>query len=133
MIAKEPRGFLSVVLSFVLVNAASLTLYGQPPAPSTASTAENANPTESASMSASELQGLVAPIALYPDQLVAAILGAATFPEQVAVASYWLQQNKKLEGSKLTKEVDKQTWDSSVKALTAFPTVLDNLAKNLAW
>jgi hypothetical protein len=134
MIAKETRGFLSVVLSFVLVNAASLTLYGQPPAPSTASTgAEAPNPTESASMSASELQGLVAPIALYPDQLVAAILGAATFPDQVAVASYWLQQNKKLEGSKLTKEVDKQTWDSSVKALTAFPTVLDNLAKNLAW
>jgi hypothetical protein len=84
-------------------------------------------------MSASELQGLVAPIALYPDQLVAAILGAATFPDQVAVASYWLQQNKKLEGKDLTKEVDKQTWDSSVKALTAFPTVLDNLAKNLAW
>jgi len=134
MIAKETRGFLSVVLSFVLVNAASLTLYGQPPAPSTASTGPEApNPTESASMSASELQGLVAPIALYPDQLVAAILGAATFPDQVAVASYWLQQNKKLEGSKLTKEVDKQTWDSSVKALTAFPTVLDNLAKNLAW
>ena len=132
MITKDFRAVLSVVLSFVLVTLSSRVLYGQPSAPSTAAT-EPANPTEAAAMSASELQGLVAPIALYPDQLVAAILGAATFPDQVAVASYWLQQNQKLEGSKLTKEVDKQTWDSSVKALTAFPTVLDNLAKNLAW
>ena len=134
MIAKDTRGFLSVVLSFVLVIATSLILYAQPPAPSTASTgAETANPTESASMSASELQGLVAPIALYPDALVAQILGAATFPDQVAVANYWLQQNKNLTGSALTQAVDKQSWDASVKALTAFPSVLDNLAKNLSW
>jgi hypothetical protein len=134
MITKNFRAVLSVMLSFVLVTLSSMVLYGQPPAPPTTSAGPAAaNPTESAAMSASELQGLVAPIALYPDQLVAAILGAATFPDQVAVASYWLQQNKKLTGKDLTKEVDKQTWDSSVKALTAFPTVLDNLAKNLAW
>ena len=88
---------------------------------------------DGAPMSASELEALVAPIALYPDALVAQILAAATFPDQVAVADYWLQQNHQLTGSSLMQSVDKQSWDASVKALTQFPTVLDNLAKNLTW
>jgi hypothetical protein len=82
---------------------------------------------------ANELQALVAPIALYPDALIAQILSAATFPDQVAVASCWVQQNKSLTGSALVTAVDKQSWDPSVKALTEFPSVLDNMAKNLAW
>jgi hypothetical protein len=80
-----------------------------------------------------ELQALVAPIALYPDALVAQILGAATFTDQVAIADYWVQQNKNLSGTALAQAVDKQSWDPSVKALTQFPTVLDNMAKNLSW
>ena len=67
---------------------------------------------------AEELQSLVAPIALYPDALVAQILNAATFADQVAVANYWVQQNKTPTGSALMTAVDKQTWDPSVKALT---------------
>jgi hypothetical protein len=98
-----------------------------------ASTDENGNPTDAAAKSTSELQALVAPIALYPDALVAQILTASTFPDQVAIASYWVDQNKDLTGSALMQEVDKQSWDPSVKALTEFPSVLDNLAKNLAW
>jgi len=82
---------------------------------------------------ADELQSLVAPIALYPDALVAQILSAATFPDQVAIASYWLDENKTLTGSALSTAVNKQTWDPSVKALTEFPSVLDNMAKNLSW
>jgi hypothetical protein len=88
---------------------------------------------DSASMSASQLQALVAPIALYPDQLVAQILAAVTFPDQVAVANYWLQQNKALTGGSLMEAVNKQSWSDSVKALTQFPSVLDNMAKNLNW
>ena len=80
-----------------------------------------------------ELDSLVAPIALYPDSLVAQILNAATFPDQVAVASYWVDQNKNLTGSALMQEVNKQSWDPSVKALTQFPSVLSNMAKNLSW
>src|SRR4029077_8334405 len=82
---------------------------------------------------ADELQSLVAPIALYPDALVAQILTAATFPDQVAIASYWAEQNKTLTGSALLTAVDKQTWDPSVKALTQFPSVLNNMAQNLSW
>ena len=82
---------------------------------------------------ADELQSVVAPIALYPDSLVAQILSAATFPDQVANADYWLQQNKSLTGSALMTAVNNQTWDPSVKALTQFPSVLHNMAQNLAW
>jgi Protein of unknown function (DUF3300) len=82
---------------------------------------------------ADELQSVVAPIALYPDSLVAQILSAATFPDQVANADYWLQQNKTLTGSALMAAVNNQTWDPSVKALTQFPSVLHNMAQNLAW
>src|SRR5271154_4471386 len=82
---------------------------------------------------ADQLQSVVAPIALYPDSLVAQILSAATFPDQVANADYWLQQNKTLTGSALMTAVNSQNWDPSVKALTQFPSVLHNMAQNLAW
>jgi hypothetical protein len=88
---------------------------------------------QGAPLTAAELQGLVAPIALYPDALVAQILAGATFPDQIAVADNWLQTNKALTGSALAKAVDTQTWDPSVKALTQFPTVLDKMAQSLAW
>ena len=90
-------------------------------------------PGQGAPLTADELQALVAPIALYPDALVAQILSAATFPDQVAIANYWVQQNKTLTGTALTTAVDKQTWDPSVKALTEFPSVLNNMAQNLSW
>src|SRR6266699_5235328 len=80
-----------------------------------------------------ELQQLVAPIALYPDELVAEILAASTYPTQIVEADRWLQQNSSLKGAQLASEVDKQSWDPSVKALTQFPSVLANMAKNLSW
>src|SRR5208283_582933 len=80
-----------------------------------------------------QLQQLVAPIALYPDSLVAQILAAATFPEQVVEADRWLQAHPDLKGDALGKAVDPQPWDPSVKALTAFPSVLGNMDKNLSW
>jgi hypothetical protein len=61
------------------------------------------------------------------------VLSAATFPDQVAVANYWLQQNKALTGQALMQTVNQQSWDASVKALTQFPSILDNMAKNLNW
>jgi hypothetical protein len=80
-----------------------------------------------------DLPSLVAPIALYPDALVAQILGASTFPTQVVEADRWLKQNSSLSGDALAKAVDQQSWDPSVKALTQFPSVLDNMSKNLSW
>jgi Protein of unknown function (DUF3300) len=80
-----------------------------------------------------QLQQLVAPIALYPDSLVAQILAASTFPEQVVEADRWVQANPDLKGDALGQAVDQQPWDPSVKALVAFPSVLGNMDKNLSW
>jgi hypothetical protein len=80
-----------------------------------------------------QLQQLVAPVALYPDALVAQILAAATYPDQIVEADRWLQQHANLKGEELGKEVDKQPWDPSVKALVEFPSVLANMDKNLSW
>jgi hypothetical protein len=132
MIAQHVKKFLSLLLSFLLLTASPYALYGyQVPAPVPEN--DSGSPTDAAPMSASELQALVAPIALYPDSLVAQVLAGSTFPDQIAVADYWLQQNNKLTGQALMQAVDKQSWDPSVKALTEFASVLDNLAKNLSW
>jgi uncharacterized membrane protein YgcG len=80
-----------------------------------------------------QLQQLVAPIALYPDSLVAQILSAATFPEQVVEADRWVQAHPDLKGDALGQAVDQMQWDPSVKALAAFPSVLGNMDKNLSW
>src|SRR5712664_2280828 len=80
-----------------------------------------------------ELQQLVAPIALYPDALVAQILAASTYPTQIVEAERWLQRHSDVKGDKLAKEVDKQDWDPSVKAMAQFPSVLENMDKNLSW
>jgi uncharacterized membrane protein YgcG len=82
---------------------------------------------------AEQLQQLVAPIALYPDSLVAQILAASTFPEQVVEADRWVQANPDVKGDALGQAVDQQPWDPSVKALAAFPSVLGNMDKNLSW
>jgi hypothetical protein len=80
-----------------------------------------------------ELQRLVAPIALYPDSLVAQVLAASTFPEQVVEADRWVQAHPDLKDDALGQAVDQQPWDPSVKALAAFPSVLGNMDKNLSW
>ena len=87
----------------------------------------------SAAPSARELQELVAPIALYPDSLVAQVLAASTYPTQIVEAGRWMQTNKHLQGQELAQSVDQQIWDPSIKALTQFPQVLDNMNKNLSW
>ena len=86
-----------------------------------------------APQSPEQLQRLVAPIALYPDSLVAQVLAASTFPEQVVEADRWVQGNPDLKGDALGQAVDQQPWDPSVKALAAFPSVLGNMDKNLSW
>jgi hypothetical protein len=86
-----------------------------------------------ANLSATQIDELVSPIALYPDALVAQIVAASTYPDQVVAANSWLQANSKLNSAELMKQVDGQSWDPSVKALTQFPSVLNNMATNLSW
>ena len=132
MTKKNLRKALSVLSTLILLFSLSAQVSGVA-GQSSSTPPDTDNPTAPAPQSASELQSLVAPIALYPDSLVAQVLTAATFPDQIAIADYWVQQNKSLTGNALMQAVDKQNWDPSVKALTEFPSVLDNMAKNLTW
>ncbi len=99
----------------------------QPPAPA------EPLPAPVPQQSTEELEQLVAPIALYPDALVAQILAAATYPTQIVEADRWLQQHPDLKGDALAKAVDAQSWDPGVKALTQFPGLLGMMDKNLSW
>ena len=86
-----------------------------------------------ANLSAKEIENLVAPIALYPDALVAQVLAGATFPDEITAADQWVKANPNLKGDALLQAAEKQPWDPSVKALTQFPSVLDNMNQNLGW
>ena len=76
-------------------------------------------------LSAGELDALVAPIALYPDNLLSQVLMASTFPLEVVHAERWLKANKKLTGDQLKTAVAQQGWDDSVTSLVAKPSVLE--------
>jgi hypothetical protein len=80
-----------------------------------------------------ELDQLVAPIALYPDALLAEVLMASTYPLEVVQADRWATENKSLKGDPLKAAVDKQSWDDSVKSLVATPSVLAMMSAKLDW
>jgi len=80
-----------------------------------------------------ELNQMLAPIALYPDSLLADVLVAATFPLEVVAADRWVKQNRDLKGDPLNAALDKMKWDLSVKALVPFPEVLSMMSEKLDW
>src|SRR5215472_7021666 len=85
--------------------------------------------------SADQLESMLAPIALYPDELLTQILMAATFPLEIVTAHRWLGEgdNRTLKGPALETALREQTWDPSVKSLTPFPQVLESMNKHLQW
>jgi hypothetical protein len=101
----------------------------QAPAPATPTPA----PADETLLKPEQLEALVAPIALYPDALLANMLAAATYPLEIVEADRWLKERKNLKGEALKVEVDKKGWDDSVKALTATPSVLDTMSDKLDW
>jgi Protein of unknown function (DUF3300) len=113
------RQTIAVTLSVLLIPFASGSLYAQPGG--------------YAPLDPTALDQIVAPIALYPDSLVAQILTAATYPQQVSDAGNWLRQTAGMPPQQRADEANNMPWDPSVKALTAFPPVLDNLARNYNW
>jgi hypothetical protein len=128
MRVKVSHRILSCIVSFAFVFATipGGLLAGSPQAP------PQEEP-QQAKLTPQQLQDLVAPIALYPDAMVAQILAASAYPTQIVEAERFLEDKPKLKGKDLAKEVDKQDWDPSVKALTAFPSVVANLNKDLSW
>ena len=86
-------------------------------------------------MSAAQLDQLTAPIALYPDPLLGAVLTASTYPLEVVEAARWLDEpaNSGLQTDALAGALQQQSWDTSVKSLVSFPDVLKMMNRNLQW
>ena len=102
-------------------------------APAATPDAARSEPTAYVPPDVDALYRMVAPIALYPDKLVAQILAGATYPDQISAAETWLGQNPGLQRTALSNAVNAQNWDPSVKSLTQFPNVLEQMASNLPW
>ena len=84
-------------------------------------------------LSPDQLDGLVAPIALYPDPLISQILVASTYPLELVQAYQWIQRNPGLTGPNLTQAAEQQNWDPSVQALVVFPDVIKRLNEDVTW
>jgi hypothetical protein len=88
---------------------------------------------DSAPLSPDQLDALVAPIALYPDPLLAQCLAASTYPLDIVDAQQWLNRNSNLKGDELADAVEKQNWDPSVQALVQVPEALKRLSEDIKW
>src|SRR6187455_3022258 len=103
----------------------ALTIMIGIPAAAAAQTADSKSPApEQTLLKPEQLDALVAPIALYPDELLANVLAASTYPLEAVQADRWVKANKNLKGDALKAAVEKQAWDDSVKALSGTPDVL---------
>ena len=132
----DPKQALAVFLT-VSLTFSTLGLDGckkeQPQSQQAQQAQGQAPPTTYATPTADQLYQLVAPIALFPDNLVALALAGSTYPDQISAAQQWLQQNSSLKGQQLMETVNQQSWDNSVKGLTQFPDVLGQMSSNLSW
>jgi hypothetical protein len=124
-------GRMALLWALVLLLAAppGLLAQGPPPAPPPPPAETPAPPT----FTPEEMEQLVAPIALYPDSLLAQVLMASTYPLQVVQAARWEKANPNVTGDKLEAAMQQQPWDPSVKSLTAVPQALQMLNDKLDW
>ena len=121
-----PRFFLHFFLIGAMFGIFLFPALGQTPVQTSSTPA-------SAAAAPGQFEALAAPIALYPDQLLAKILIASTYPMEIVEAARWRQQNKDLSGTALDSALASQTWDDSVKDLTRVPDVLDMMDKQISW
>lgn len=129
-----PKRALSICLSISLISSPILDGCNKKADSGAAGNPSSQAPaTTYAAPTPDQLYQLVAPIALFPDNLLAQVLAASTYPDQVTAAYNWLKQNLNLKGQQLMETVNQQSWDASVKGLTQFPDVLSQLATNLSW
>ena len=114
---------------------AVLLLIGEPAAfgNETDETAPASETAETPKIPGDQLDSLVAPIALYPDPLLAQTLAASTYPIEIMQLQQWLDKNKDLKDQALADAVAKQPWDPSVQAMAAFPEVTQRMTENIQW
>jgi hypothetical protein len=134
---KLAQNLLAFALSAALIAEPALAqAQDNPAAPTAPATDAEANATEPAageSFSRDELEKLLAPIALYPDPLLAQMLPASAYPVQIVQAQRWLDKNKALVAKNDYSGIDNQNWDPAVKALARFPGVIKLMSADLDW
>src|SRR5260370_1874195 len=89
--------------------------------------------TQTSGPTTADLHQLVARIGVCPDSLVGQILAASQYPTEIVEAQRWVQNNSGLSPTQLAQGANSQSWDPSIKSLTAFPKVLNNMNTNLSW
>ena len=115
-----------IAIAAVIVQLGGAALVGaQEP---TAATGEAA-----AKIPQEQLESLVAPIALYPDSLLAQVLVASTYPLEIIQLQQWLEKNPDLEGDALADAVAKQPWDPSIQSMAVVPEAVERLANDIQW
>ncbi len=123
-----------MILSIVFLFAASLIAAAQTGGAPASNEAQPAQaPPSDQLLKPAQLEAIVAPIALYPDPLLANVLAASTYPLEVVQADRWITEHKSLKGDRLKQEVDKQSWDDSVKALAGTSAVLSMMSEKIDW
>ena len=113
-----------------LVYALPVTMF---PGGALGQTTAPASDTSVAMIPPDQLDSLVAPIALYPDPLLAQVLAASTYPLEIIQLQQWMDKNKSLTGQALSNAVMQQNWDPSVQAMAPLPDVLKVLSENIKW
>src|SRR5262252_2063671 len=122
------------IVGFALISSSPLVAQtsAPPPAQSQEMTTTT-NDQQTTTLAPQELDSLVAPIALYSDQLLAQTLAASTYPLEIIQLQQWMDKNKNLTGKALADAVAKQPWDPSVQGLVEFPDVVQRMAGNVQW
>jgi hypothetical protein len=121
------RGVVALICT-VLLLPGDVTTYAQSSSPPDASQ-EQAVP----KIPNDQLDSLVAPIALYPDPLLAQVLVASTYPLELIQLQQWLPKHKDLKDKALVDAVEKEDWDPSIQAMAPLPDVVKQLAENVKW
>lgn len=127
------KTLLALALLMTIPVAVSAQTADNPPAPSSPAQPASQPPPTVELLKPEQLEALVAPIALYPDELLANVLAASTYPLEVVQADRWLKARKTLKGDALKKEVEKQSWDDSVKALASTADVISMMSDKIDW
>jgi hypothetical protein len=124
-----------ITLALLMANpvAVSAQTADNPPSPSSTPQLATKSLPGAELLKPEQLEALAAPIALYPDELLANVLAASTYPLEVVQADRWLKERKTLKGDALKKEVEKQSWDNSVKALSSTPDVISMMSDKINW
>jgi len=131
-VIQSSHAIVAIACAALLSSGNAARAQTEPAAPPAVQPSESPEP-EAPKIPNDQLDSLVAPIALYPDALLAQTLAASTYPLEIIQLQQWLQKNKTLKGQALADAVAKQTWDPSVQSMAGIPDAVQRLAGNIQW